>query len=134
MSEKLEPCPFCGKMDTVGVFAGSELEELDDLDDADCFAVCCDATTCGCGAVGGHSMTKETAIKRWNRRAPLYTPVRREDITDGVYWAVTPDKRTFTVEILRGEAYWGKRQDLSVFLRDFPTLYSIPPLNLEGAE
>lgn len=33
MSEKLKPCPFCGKTDPVGVFLHSQIVCLDDLYD-----------------------------------------------------------------------------------------------------
>ena len=128
MNDKLQPCWHCGK----------DVHIKDIIDEKGLLMhefVCATGSSClGSGLFTAFfPEKKETAIDAWNRRATLYTPVRREDITDGVYWAVTPDKRTFTVEILCGEAYWGKRQDLSVFLRDFPTLYRIPPLNLEVA-
>ena len=131
MSEKLKPCPFCDGIASV-VF-NSEHAVIE------CKNVECAATTRKIFVKpdADHEEMESAVVKLtelWNRRATLYTQTKHEDITDGVYWAVTPDKRTFTVEILRGEAYWGKRQDLSVFLRDFPTLYRIPPLNLEVAE
>ena len=77
MSEKIIPCPFCGKTDPVGVFLHSQivcLDDLyDDLYDEDYFAVCCDAQKGGCGAVGGYCETKEEAIEKWNRRSGSYS-------------------------------------------------------------
>lgn len=131
MSEKLDLCPFCGGIGSI-VFHGEYAV-------AECKNFECAATTRKIIVKpdAEHEEIESATVKLseiWNRRVPLYTPVKHEDITDGVYWAVTPDKRKFIVEILRGEAYWGKRQDLSVFLRDCPILYRIPPLNLEVAE
>ena len=91
MSEKLNPCPFCGKTDPVGVFLHSQIVCLDDLYDEDYFAVCCDAQKGGCGAVGGYKEERGDAIDVWNRRAPLYESVKLEDVTPGYYWLVTPD-------------------------------------------
>ena len=138
MSEKLEPCPFCGKMDTVGVFARRQIEELDDWDDADCFAVCCDATTGGCGAVGGYTSIKGAAIKRWNRRAPLYPPVKPEDVTPGHYWLVTPDGEKTMEQIWDGYGNCGLCiQDpidgwitVEEIYKWGGMLYSIPPLEV----
>ena len=86
MEDRLKPCPFCEKIDSVGVFLYREIEDLDDWDDEDYSAVCCNAQTGGCGAIGGYGETKDIAAELWNRRAPLYTPVKPEDITEGWYW------------------------------------------------
>lgn len=88
MSEKLKPCPFCGKTDTIGVFSHSQIEDLYESKGLDCFAVCCDAQNGGCGAVGGYEEERDDAIATWNRRAPLYFHVKPEDVTDGWYWVV----------------------------------------------
>lgn len=77
MTDKLKPCPFCGK--SVATFTDmKELEECFNYDQNICDdfdywckkypLIVCDATKGGCGASTGYSESKEEAIKKWNRR------------------------------------------------------------------
>ena len=86
MSEKLKPCWHCGK----------DVHIKDIVDEKGLLMhefVCAEGSSC----LGSGLFTaffpgkKETAIDAWNTRAPIYTPVKPEDITDGHYWLVGPD-------------------------------------------
>lgn len=81
MSEELQPCWHCGK----------EVHIKDIIDEKGLLMhefVCATGSSClGSGLFTAFfPEKKETAIEQWNRRAPLYTPVNPEDITEGWYW------------------------------------------------
>jgi Lar family restriction alleviation protein len=59
--EEIKPCPFCG---TAGE-ARIELQEPSPDSDNDWYEVRCDY----CGARGGESLSKEGAVREWNKRA-----------------------------------------------------------------
>jgi Lar family restriction alleviation protein len=71
MSEKLKPCPFCGK--EVAVFTTCKEEEdcakFEVCEDVGYLCIVCDFNKGGCGASGGYHETREEAIDAWNRRA-----------------------------------------------------------------
>lgn len=69
--ELLKPCPFCGKIDTVGVFREDDVTpELKEVSSAPWgYAVLCDAQAGGCGSSSGYKSNKKDAIKLWNGRA-----------------------------------------------------------------
>lgn len=73
VSGKFLPCPFCGRIDTLGVYTWGDIEDnYDDASDWDKthFAVCCDVLKEGCGAIKGKECeTPEQAVEEWNRRA-----------------------------------------------------------------
>jgi len=76
---ELLPCPFCGKLESVGLTNNAFYLEYDDLCEeilesvTDYHSVCCSADSeeklGGCGAHGGAYKTIDDAIKNWNRRA-----------------------------------------------------------------
>lgn len=72
----LEPCPFCGKADTLTVTSASEF--WDGEEDApymytEAYAVMCDASSPngpgGCGASSGFKPSQQEAVNLWNTRA-----------------------------------------------------------------
>ena len=69
----LLPCPFCGRVDTLGVYTWGDIEDnYDNASDWDRthYAVCCDVQKEGCGAIKGKECeTPEQAVEEWNRRA-----------------------------------------------------------------
>lgn len=76
---KLKPCPFCGSTNlTVGLdfeeydVIGEDEPEFERLYDPESqymnWVVVCNAHSGGCGAMGGHSQSRQGAIKAWNRR------------------------------------------------------------------
>ncbi len=68
MSEKLKPCPFCGR--NHDLLITSIRHRLDDIVYYQ-WTVFCDASggKAGCGAMCGYHDTKAQAIEAWNRRA-----------------------------------------------------------------
>ena len=76
MEDRLKPCPFCGGEDVKILYFTSVL----------CRGICN-----VCGASGHVSEVPAEAIEQWNCRAPLYSPVKPEDVTDGWCWLVGPD-------------------------------------------
>ena len=68
---KLKSCPFCGK--EVQIISNCiELEECENFEECTgntLSTVVCNFKKGGCGATGGYRVTKEEAIKAWNRRA-----------------------------------------------------------------
>ena len=131
MSEKLKPCPFCGKTDPVGVFTHSERNTGWEVDERyDYLSVCCAYDNGGCGAAGGYRETKEEAIEIWNKRAPLYTPVKPEDIANGWYWMVDPDGRESVCGVLGLTVFCGRPQPLRGLIAEGYTFYRIPDLEV----
>lgn len=55
------PCPHCGGTN-LRIGTGRELFH----DDSDCWTVCCDYNSGGCGATAGYRGTREEAIESWN--------------------------------------------------------------------
>ena len=80
---KLMPCPFCGRVQTVGFYTDSD--DLGELEDRNSFAIVCDYNEGGCGATGGYSSTKGGAIRNWNMRWPEGS---RERVTENTRRAV----------------------------------------------
>lgn len=68
MSEKLLPCPFCGRSDTM-CFSNNHEECDDDIDVPTMYIVVCSMHDGGCGAHSGYYETKWEAAAAWNRRA-----------------------------------------------------------------
>lgn len=71
---ELKPCPFCGRIDTIGVYTWQEINGTDYEDtseyDKTHYAACCNLTKGGCGAVkGGDYEAPDAAADGWNRRA-----------------------------------------------------------------
>ena len=66
--DKLMPCPFCGRVQTVGFYTDSG--DLGELEDRDSFAIVCNYNEGGCGATGGYSPTRYGAARNWNMRWP----------------------------------------------------------------
>ena len=72
MSDKLKPCPFCGKKHTAEIESCVELEDCENFiscNDYPYKTVVCNVNKGGCGACGGYYPTKSEAIEAWNRRA-----------------------------------------------------------------
>lgn len=73
VKKEKKPCPFCGKTDALIVDTLADIEDnFESASDWDKthYAVCCDATKGGCGAVVGKDCeTPAEAIAAWNRRA-----------------------------------------------------------------
>lgn len=73
MSEiKLEPCPFCGKTDTLTITNCVKLEECKNFEGCECDpykTICCDVNKGGCGAASGYAIDEALMIEKWNRRA-----------------------------------------------------------------
>ena len=67
IKQKLKPCPFCRKSDSVAVYSAAEISK--DPNELECYAVCCDIEKGGCGATGGYKDTPEEASENWNQRA-----------------------------------------------------------------
>lgn len=57
MSEKLKPCPFCGRTSAVIIHSGKYV------------TVTCSFSYRGCGASTACKLTKDDAIEAWNTRA-----------------------------------------------------------------
>lgn len=68
MAEGLKPCPFCGRVDKLKIWATET--PFDDMRLTNWHVSCSmagDGT--GCGGTGGARRTREEAIEAWNRRA-----------------------------------------------------------------
>ena len=123
MSEKLEPCPFCGSVDIKIKAVNGELPS----------AVCQ-----SCGVTSGYGCSFVDVAEIWNRRAPLYSPVKPEDVTPGHYWLVTPDGEKTMEQIWDGYGNCGLCiQDpldgwitVEEIYKWGGMLYSIPPLEV----
>lgn len=63
--EQLLPCPFCGSVTAPKLM---DSREINNTADGSHYAVCCRATSGGCGAVGGYRWTKQEALNRWQNR------------------------------------------------------------------
>lgn len=63
--KELKPCPYCGGRN---LFIGDSNELDVNFNDTQ-YAVCCDYSKGGCGAVSGFRMTEDEAVDAWNRRA-----------------------------------------------------------------
>ena len=133
MSNKLQPCWHCGK----------EVHIKDIIDEKGLLMhefVCATGSSClGSGLFTAFfPEKKETAIEQWNRRAPLYSPVKPEDVTPGHYWLVTPDGEKTMEQIWDGYGNCGLCiQDpidgwitVEEIYKWGGMLYSIPPLEV----
>lgn len=63
MNDRLKPCPFCGRADSVTRDKYSSL-----IPGYSLYAVFCDKNKQGCGAYGPYKRTEEDATEAWNRR------------------------------------------------------------------
>ena len=61
MTDKLEPCPFCGAIPTIRIFKGKDGWR-------DRYAVICRYDEGGCGAESGLFHYEEEAVDAWNQR------------------------------------------------------------------
>jgi hypothetical protein len=60
MTEKLNPCPFCG---------GEATPEVED-NGTGCYWIICDNVKDGCGCEGPYRHSPDDARVAWNRRTP----------------------------------------------------------------
>ena len=133
MSNKLQPCWHCG----------NEVHIKDIIDEKGLLMhefVCATGSSClGSGLFTAFfPEKKETAIEQWNRRAPLYSPVKPEDVTPGHYWLVTPDGEKTMEQIWDGHGNCGlcieDPLDGWITVEEIykwgGMLYSIPPLEV----
>lgn len=75
----LKPCPFCDAKTAI-ITNAHELEECSNFDYYNCpcnkfesnpcnyYTIVCNVNNGGCGASTGYFLTKQKAIKAWNRR------------------------------------------------------------------
>lgn len=71
MIDKLKPCPFCGKKDTLHIANFRELEECENFEGYNVtpyVAVVCDFNKGGCGASSGYRISSQKAVEVWNQR------------------------------------------------------------------
>lgn len=68
MAEKLKPCPFCGRVDKLVIWATET--PFDDRRLTN-WRVSCDRSgdNTGCGGSSGAYLDRKEAIEAWNRRA-----------------------------------------------------------------
>ena len=83
MTEKLLPCPFCGKQVAL-IDNCHELEDCENFERCEStgyYAVVRDVNEGGCGASGGYARTEHEAISAWNRRAqPTNEPLTIDEL------------------------------------------------------
>ena len=122
MEDRLKPCPFCGGEDVKILYFTSVL----------CRGICN-----VCGASGHVSEVPAEAIEQWNCRAPLYSPVKPEDVIPGYYWLVTPDGEKTIEQIWDGYGHGALGMEspegwvaVSEIYELGGVLYSIPPLEV----
>lgn len=67
----VKSCPFCGSPTAPSVWDSDEAFEDYDMqrDSSLCYQVVCNVNNGGCGSAGGWGLTKENAMRIWNRRA-----------------------------------------------------------------
>lgn len=84
-TDKLLPCPHCGKTETLEFATRRENEDCPNFDDCDAeeckYGACdyfgtwdcvvCSAIKSGCGATGGYASCPAEAVEKWNTRATL---------------------------------------------------------------
>lgn len=68
--DKLQPCPFCGREDTMSVASNVDLGFACDTE-AYGFTVNCSGLHEGCGATCGYYDTEAEAVEHWNTRLML---------------------------------------------------------------
>ncbi len=122
MEDRLKPCPFCGGEDVKILYFTSVL----------CRGICN-----VCGASGHVSEVPAEAIEQWNCRAPLYSPVKPEDVTPGWYWAVSQSGVVTVCEAMGHSLFFIRKESMifseysvkTILDRGY-TLYRIPELEV----
>ena len=134
MSEKLKPCPFCGASGKANIDCLYYIFDPKENRRAQFYCLACGAegpiVTVEDNYSGSEVPTE--AIDAWNRRAPLYEPVKPEDIANGWYWMVDPDGRESVCGVLGLTVFCERPQPLRGLIAEGYTFYRIP--NLEVAE
>lgn len=62
----VKPCPFCGSVTAPDIVSSKEMGMA--YGSSTEFAMCCDFTADGCGAMGGYRGTVDEAKANWNKR------------------------------------------------------------------
>ena len=97
-TDKLWPCPHCGKTETLEFATRRENEDCPNFDDCDAekceYGACdyfgnwdcvvCSVIKSGCGATGGYASCPAEAVEKWNTRATLGSEINGET-SDGYH-------------------------------------------------
>ena len=134
MSEKLQRCPFCWS--AVNIVFHSQYAVVE------CKNYECAATTRKIFVKpdAEHEEMESAELKLaeiWNRRAPLYSPVKPEDVTPGWYWAVSQSGVVTVCEAMGHSLFFIRKESMifseysvkTILDRGY-TLYRIPELEV----